>query len=236
MSRSWLAVYTAMATKPKYRRLSPISRGALLHVFILAGFQNPEATWSDPEELRDALRLENFPDACYDELLGLQWLEVEDGAVVVHDWDEHQRAATKEAQRAWEAARKKEWRNKKREPSSPAPSPPTRQDITPQHKGPGHGTDVSGTPGLEEVAEVYRGLFGPISEGKLVYLGNIVTRWPADRVMEGLRLEKSYGATPKNICGRLEEKLKNGDKLKASQDYQAIQAGVDAHAASEITV
>src|SRR5688500_18679138 len=79
MSRAWLAVYAAMTTKPKYRRLSAISKGGLLHVFLLAAFQDPEATWDDPDELREALSLEGFPAGVYDELAASQWIEPLEG-------------------------------------------------------------------------------------------------------------------------------------------------------------
>lgn len=92
MSREWMAIYSAMATKPRYRRLTPIGRGVLLQVFLLAGFQSPEATWDDREELREALTLEGFPAASLDELVGLGWLVEDDGALVIRDWDKHQRA------------------------------------------------------------------------------------------------------------------------------------------------
>ena len=144
MSREWAAVYSAMLTKPKYKRLSPMGRGALLHVFLLAGMQRPEATW-DPEELRETLILDGFPDGVYGELLGLRWLDLEDGKALLHDWDDHQYAATVEVKRTWEAARKREWRKKKRAADaspSPAPLTPTRQDTTPQDIGPGHVPDT----------------------------------------------------------------------------------------------
>jgi hypothetical protein len=150
MSREWLAVYTAMATKPKYRRLSPMGRGGLLHVLMLAGFQSPEATWDDADELRESLLLEAFPPGIYEELLGLGWLEtLDEGGVAVRDWDEHQQAVTSEIRRTWEAARKREWRKKKRRraDASPSPTPPTprEQKNRGEEKGPGHVRDMSGT-------------------------------------------------------------------------------------------
>lgn len=232
MSREWLAVYTAMATKPKYRRLSPIGRGALLHTLILAGFQQPEATWRDPDELRESLELDGFPRGALDELVALGWLEHEDGVLTVHDWDAHQLAATKEAQRSWEAARKRDWRRTKR-PNAPSPAPPTptRQDTTPQHIGPGHVPDMSGTPGLVEVVEEYERLFGGATPGKVHYLSTIVQRWPStERVIEGLRYEQRNGATRKDICGRLEKGLSAGDKRAASQTMAMIEEKVAAMA------
>lgn len=231
MSREWSAVYAAMLTKPKYRRLTPMGRGGLLHVFLLAGFQSPEATWDDPDELRESLILEGFPAGIFDELLGLGWLELlPDGAVIVHDWDAHQLAATKEAQRAWERRRKQDWRRTKKAPGatpSPGPLTPTSHHNTPQHIGPGHVTDMSGTPGLDEVVGEYERLFGPASPGKVTYLRSILSRWPdAERVKKGLSIEQTNGATRKNICGRLEDGLSRGDKATATADYRAIEERV----------
>lgn len=222
MTREWLAIYTAMVTKPKYRRLSPIGRGALLHTFILAGFQSPEATWSDPDELRESLMLDGFPEGAMDELIGLGWLEQDDGALVIHDWDQHQWAATITARRTWEAARKKEWRHRKAAPS-PAPLTPTEQHNTTQHKGPGHVPDMSHTPSVDEVVvEEYRRLFGFPSEKKLIYLEDILARWNPERVMDGLRREQANGATRRDICGRLESGLKRGDKIRDEATYRMV--------------
>jgi hypothetical protein len=120
-----------MVTKPKYRRLSAMGRGALLHVFLLACFQDPEAWWEDAEELRDALRLEGFPGGLYDELVAFGWLESTGSGVAVHDWDEHQWAADAEARRRWEANWKREWRRKRKGDASP-PAPPLQRRGQPQ--------------------------------------------------------------------------------------------------------
>ena len=136
MSREWSAVYAAMLTKPRYRRLSPVGRGGLLHVILLAGFQDPEATWTDPDELRDAFRLDGFADGVIDELIGLGWLVAEDdGALVIRDWDKHQLAASAAIGRAYEARTKKEWRRKKRTPSPTPLTPVTSHNQTPQDNG-----------------------------------------------------------------------------------------------------
>lgn len=137
MSRDWLAIYSAIVTKPKYRNLSPVGRGALLHTLVLAGYQDPEATWDDPEELREALRLDGFPAGALDELIGLRWLDLEDGVLSVHGWDKHQLAASAAIGRAWEAASKKRWRRQKK---SEEATDKTGQDITRHNKGP----DMSG--------------------------------------------------------------------------------------------
>lgn len=242
MSREWAAVYSAMLTKPKYKRLSAMGRGALLHAFLLAGMQRPEATW-DPEELRETLILDGFPEGVYGELLGLGWLELEDGVALLHDWDEHQYAATLEVKRTWEAARKREWRKKKREvatvgfptvrgdqrPATPSPTPltpETEHHNTPQDIGPGHVPDMSRTQVAPEVVGVYEELFGPASPPKLQYLSNILRRWPADRVIAGLRVEHGLGATRKNICGRLEDGLSRKDKADAAATMRVIEGKV----------
>ncbi|MEX2136219.1 MAG: hypothetical protein WEB29_04550 [Chloroflexota bacterium] len=221
MTRTWLAIYTAMLVRPKYQRLSPIGRGALLHVFMLAGFQSPEATWDDPEELRESLVLAGFPEGALDELIGLRWLQIEGGALVIHDWDEHQWAATIAARREWEAARKREWRHRK---AAPPPAPPTSQNNnnTTQHKGPGHVPDMSQTPTVNEVVGEYQRLFGFASEKKVAYLTSISSRWPVARILEGMQREQERGATARDICGRLEAGLKRGDKVAASATLAAI--------------
>lgn len=233
MSREWLAVYTAMVTKPKYRRLSPMGRGGLLHVLILAAYQTPEATWDDSDELRESLILEGFPPRVYDELVGLGWLErLPDGAMAVHDWDAHQLAATREAQRAWERRRKQEWRRTKKSPApapSPAPLTPTGHDTTTHHNSPGHVPDMSGTRGLDDVVGEYERLFGPATPAKVTYLNSILSKWPdPDRIKCGLAIEHGRGATRKNICGRLEDGLHAGDTRQASDAMRVIEGRVGA--------
>jgi hypothetical protein len=227
MSREWLAVYTAMVTKPKYRRLSPIGRGALLHVLILAGFQTPEATWN-PDELREALILDGFPDGALNELLGLGWLEHEDGALVIHDWDQHQWAATLAARRTWEAARKREWRHRKASPS-PAPLTPTEKNITTQHKGPGHVPDMSQTPnggdgpseGMEEVVSLYRNLYHrPPSEGAWSWLASQVDAFGSERVWRALGAEHARNPSPKDLISRMEKGLRTGDQIRKLEAVQ----------------
>jgi hypothetical protein len=150
MSRDWIAAYTTTLRKPKYRRLTISARAALLHVWLLAGGQDPEATWRDRAELEEVLELDGWTDPCevVDELIQHRWLEVDaDDRVLVHDWDEHQLAASKAAQVAYERDRKSEWRRRKRVepagPLSPAPLSPTEQDKT-RHRSP-NVPDTSGT-------------------------------------------------------------------------------------------
>lgn len=114
MSRDWLAIYGAMLGKPKYRRLSIPGRAALFHVWLLAGRQDPEATWTNRDELADVLDLDGFPPDVLEELVARRWLDVDPaGRVLVHDWDEHQLAATKAIGRAYEADRLRAWRRRK---------------------------------------------------------------------------------------------------------------------------
>ena len=111
MSRDWLAVYVHAQDKAKFRRLSPRGRGALLTVWLLAGTESPEAQWRSRDELEELLILEGFDCDDLAELVDERWLDIEpDGTVLVHDWDEHQLAATKAIGQAFEAARKREWR------------------------------------------------------------------------------------------------------------------------------
>lgn len=215
MTRQWMALYLAMVTKPKYRRLSAMGRGALLHVFLLAGYQDPEAWWPDAEELRDALRLEGFPGGLFDELVAYGWLEPDENGVGVHDWDAHQLAASADAQRAWEAARKRDWRRKKPRPGSPGP-PPTEQDKTPHNNSPGHVPDTSGTGRdggalSEDFESVYRELYhrSP-SEKATAYGRSLEDRFGAVRVVKALRAEHRRDSNPRTIIGRMDKGLQAG--------------------------
>ena len=127
MSRDWLAIYPSLLSRPKYRRLSIPARAALFHLWLLAGLQTPEATWSSRSEVADILDLDGFPTDVIDELVERRWLDVDaDGRVLVHDWDEHQLSASTTARRAYERDRKADWRRAR---VSPAPS---SQDQTTQ--------------------------------------------------------------------------------------------------------
>lgn len=113
MSREWAAVPVRWLTTASYRRLTPIGRGALLHALLLAGQTNPEATWRDRAHLDELMDLEGYGPETTDELLRLGWLaEAEDGTVIVPSWDEIQWPVSKAILRAYEAARKREWRNR----------------------------------------------------------------------------------------------------------------------------
>lgn len=63
------------------------------------------------------------------------------------------------------------------------------------------------------VVEEYVRLYGRVTSQKERWLLNIAGQWPEERVIEGLRYEQSKGASPKDICGRLEKGLKTGDQL-----------------------
>ena len=158
MSRDWCAIYAAMLGRPKYRRLSVPARAALFHVWLLAGGQTPEATWPSRADLADMLELDGYPPAVVDELTDRRWLDIDPaGRVLVHDWDDHQLAATLAARRTYEADRKQDWRRRRQvdaAPLSPDPSLPvqdrTSQDSTGQEsrhvpERPGHVRDTRPT-------------------------------------------------------------------------------------------
>jgi hypothetical protein len=230
MTRDWLAIYTAIYAKAKYKRLSPIGRGALLHTFVLAAFQVPEATWADSDELRESLVLDGFPGSCLDELIGLGWLETDGEALVIHDWDAHQFAAGRVAQREWEAARKREWRRHAKgvspEPSSPKPDltrQPQPQDMTVSpnvRDSPGHVRDTEGdgdgTSGIGEVERLYRSLYHRApSEGAWAWLASQVDAFGPERVCRALAGEHSRNPSPRDLISRMEKGLKTGDQIRS---------------------
>jgi hypothetical protein len=131
VSRDWAAIYAALLTRPKYRRLSFELRGCLLHVWLLAGSTTPEATWAR-DELREILELDGAPDGALVALIAAGWLDEDGSTVTVHDWDEWQVAASRSIKNAWEAGRLRRWR---RDHPAPPRTPPERrgQDKT----GPG---------------------------------------------------------------------------------------------------
>ena len=152
----WFAVYCVIVAKPKYRRLSPSGKGALLQMWALAAMQTPEAAWRSRGELLDALELDGFTDEDLESLIRLGWLDIEpDGTALVHDWDQWQIAASDAARRLWEASRKRSWRRQRRASSAPPPAPSspqlliTGEDKTGVPIRPVHVPDVSGTEGRE---------------------------------------------------------------------------------------
>lgn len=145
--REWAAIYVAILRKPKYRRLSPAGRGALLHLWVNAGGRSPEACWPDRAALLEDFELDGFDASHIDELIALRWLDVEpNGSHVVHDWDEWQMAASLSVRREWEAARKREWRRTKRA-TSPAPPPQDSNNYnhSDSNRSPVRVPDTSGT-------------------------------------------------------------------------------------------
>ncbi|MGO9178261.1 MAG: hypothetical protein ACLQBX_00500 [Candidatus Limnocylindrales bacterium] len=133
--RDWFAVYARLVHQPKFRRLSESAQLTLCpYLWALAADQSPEALWPSVEALRDLLDFHGRPASDLDELLAARWLDLEpDGSVSVHDWDEHQWAASKEIKKVWEARRLRDWRRSKAtppavSPSSLEPSPSISQD------------------------------------------------------------------------------------------------------------
>ena len=61
----------------------------------------------------ELLELDGFSESDCDALFAGGWLETDSqGRVWIHDWDEHQRAYDENTTRAYEAARKADWRNR----------------------------------------------------------------------------------------------------------------------------
>ena len=146
MSRAYAAVFISILTRPKYRKLSPAGRGALLHLLALSGTQDPEATWDSRDDLLDSFELEGFDASHVDELIALRWLDLQaDGSLITHNWDVWQIAASADIRRKYEASRKQEWRRTQK-PLLPAPSSPERGGKDRLGKGsPGQVPDMSGT-------------------------------------------------------------------------------------------
>jgi hypothetical protein len=109
MSREYSAIHHGALSKPKFRKLSPRGRGALLTIWLLAGLCRPVvAIWRSRAELLEALELDGFDDNDLIEVEGLRWLDpLPDGPVCVHDWSDWQRAASKDGWLDYEAARKR---------------------------------------------------------------------------------------------------------------------------------
>jgi len=126
MSRDWFAVQGRLVRSPKFRRLPEQAQLSLLYVWALAGDETPEATWPSEQGLADVLELAGRPRGDVQVLLEAHWLDRDErGRVLVHDWDDHQLAATAAIKRAFEADRLRTWRRKKRGESGPSPAPPS---------------------------------------------------------------------------------------------------------------
>lgn len=94
MTRAWFVVHgVATVTKPKWRKLRPIDRGAVLTLWMVGSTRQPECRWSDRDDVIETLRIDGFrePDRVVDRLIESGWLDCSDGACVVHDWDEWQK-------------------------------------------------------------------------------------------------------------------------------------------------
>lgn len=137
MSRDWFAVQCRLVRAAKFRRLSEPAQLTLIHVWAIAGDESPEATWTDLDELEAALLRYARSRTSIDELAAAGWLDVSpEGEVSVHDWDEHQWAATERARNDWQAKYQREWRakTKARSPSSLDSPSPTGRGQNKQHR------------------------------------------------------------------------------------------------------
>jgi hypothetical protein len=125
MTRNYVAVQAVLPHRPKFRRLSIPGRAALFTVWCDATTRTPEAIWKSRAELADVLDIDGYGPDVLDELIARAWLDVlEDGRLAVHDWDEHQVAYSRDVTRAYEAARKLDWRNRR----TLSPAPPLREE------------------------------------------------------------------------------------------------------------
>ena len=158
-----------------------------------------------------------------DALVSVNLWELREGGYQVHEYAEYQwsrervlaeRTANRERQARWRDEHgngvtngvSNGERNGRPIPiPTPSPIPPTTPPPPP------------------EVVEVYERLFGHVSEKKADYLSSISSRWPVERVIEGIKREHQLGATSKNIGGRLEAGLKAGDKREAAETLAAIE-------------
>jgi hypothetical protein len=136
MSRDWFAVYSRILRLPKFRRLSHNAQLSLFYVWALAGDETPEARWLSLDHLAVLLEFYGHERSVADELASGGFLDLNDaGNVSVHDWDDHQLAATVSARRAWEAAYMRKWRREARASKSeqaPPPAPPPQPSKTTQ--------------------------------------------------------------------------------------------------------
>lgn len=122
--RDWFAVQCRLIRHPKYRGLDDEDQLTLLYLWAIAGDETPEATWGSVERLEALLRLSGRPAGSVPRLIAAGWLDIgPGGSIIVHDWDEHQYAATAEAKRTYEAARLQRWRRGRAGPPPPDPYP-----------------------------------------------------------------------------------------------------------------
>jgi hypothetical protein len=115
VSRDYYAVHCRMFTGKKYRALTDSARVTLFTLWAIAGDQEPEATWTDPEWLTELMQLHKRPVSDLRVLIDAGWLDTTGGGVVtIHDWDEHQRAYSERIAKDWQAFHKREYRNRKK--------------------------------------------------------------------------------------------------------------------------
>jgi hypothetical protein len=125
VTRNYVAVQAVLPHRPKFRRLSIPGRAALFTVWCDGTSRTPEAIWKSHAELADVLDLDGYGPDVLAELIASGWLdELDDGRLAIHDWDEHQVAYSRDVTRAYEAARKFDWRNRRTLP----PTPPLREE------------------------------------------------------------------------------------------------------------
>lgn len=125
MTRNYVAVQAVLPHRPKFRRLSIPGRAALFTVWCDATTRTPEAIWKSHAEIADVLDLDGFGPEVLAELIASGWLdELDGGRLAVHNWDEHQVAYSRDVTRAYEAARKFDWRNRR----TLSPAPPLREE------------------------------------------------------------------------------------------------------------
>ena len=128
MSRDYFAVFVRLFRVPKFKRLTPSAQLTLFHLWGLAADEVPEATWRDIDALREVVEVNGRPSDDVDTLLAAGWLDLlDDGTVGVHDWDDHQQAASKSIRDDFEAHRKREWRRKNKSRSPQTPREETRE-------------------------------------------------------------------------------------------------------------
>jgi hypothetical protein len=188
MTRNYVAVEAALPHRPKFRRLSIPGRAALLTVWCDAVTRTPEAIWKNRAELAEVLEVDGFDEVVISELMDRRWLDaLEDGRIAVHNWDVHQVAYSKDVTRAYEAARKLDWRNRRTLPPDPSPVGEAKQGEARLGKGvpesPGRLPDLSGTRSTNGSEE-------PTSDGVLPVRVGLPSPEEAALIMAKIRQEQ----------------------------------------------
>lgn len=89
MSRDWFKVHAPMAEHEKWLGLSPSGRGAWITLGLLG--VRTEGRFAGRKQVDALLRRDGFDPAVLDELVDGHLIDVEaDGALVMHDWLDHQ--------------------------------------------------------------------------------------------------------------------------------------------------